>query len=57
MTDLSLLFELELGLIKAVELGSLRLIDYFIVNQECPVNYTIQYNVSRRFFDLFISRI
>ncbi len=38
---------LELGLIKAVEIGSLRLIDYFIVNQECDVNYAIVVDVMK----------
>jgi hypothetical protein len=38
---------LELGLIKAVEIGSLRLIDYFVVDQECDVNYVLSVDVSQ----------
>ncbi len=39
---------LELGLIKAVEIGSLRLIDYFVVDQECDVNYVLPVDVSQK---------
>ena len=30
--------QLEIGLIKAADIGSYRLIDYFIIDQECDVN-------------------
>lgn len=37
---------LEIGLIKASELGSVRLIDYFVVNYNVNINCTARVNVS-----------